>query len=122
MADPRLYLQDHASSTVSLTETDIVIDLSVDQKPYRIRASKADFGNPSIEATGASVHYGDMVIYRVQNDRLIAEVPFSSSQAVRSAAIGCNMEKWTAHTRLFPPPVKPIRMQPNSPCKNNYVQ
>lgn len=86
VADPLLYLQDHASSTVSLTETDIVIDLSVDQKPYRITASKADFGNPSIEATGASVHYGDMVIYRVQDDRLTAEVPFF---IFASGTVGC---------------------------------
>ena len=86
VADQLLYLQDHCSSTVSLTETDIVINLSVEQEPYRITASKAEFGNPSIEDTGASVHYGDMVIYRVQDDRLTAEVPFF---IFASATVGC---------------------------------
>ena len=78
--NPLDYLRTNINNAISLPGTDIVIDIYTPQQQYQFRTPQALWGEPgniSLTDTGAQAGIPDWVVYRIEDGRLFAEVPFN---------------------------------------------
>lgn len=72
--NPVQYLQEHLQSSLHRTETEIVVDISIDENAYQLFYNSECF--PDLETLDSHVGYLDWTEYHIDNQTLYAKIPF----------------------------------------------